>query len=145
MTNGFSLEKERPANSQQQSAARLGRAGELLVGAWFLLRHDVWVSIMPDASSVDMLVQRRTSDRILRMQIKATYARKGRTMVNLAKTNGDKYTAEEIDYVVAVDVEQRVFWVLPVSLAGKFTRLTLDERYVGYRYGWFDRHVIIGG
>ena len=132
--------------SQQQGAARLGRAAECLVASWLLLRHDVWVSIMPDASSVDMLVTRRAMpERILRLQVKATYDRGGRKLVNLSKTSGLKYTAEEVDFIVAVDVEARIFWVLPVALTSKFTRLTLGERFSGYAYDWHDRHAVIGG
>lgn len=132
--------------SQQQSAARVGRAAEYLFMAWLLLRHEnVWVSKMPDASSVDLLLQRNGKKRVLRLQIKMTYTSKiGKRLVNLAKSDGSKYTPDEIDFLVAIDTEHAVFWILPVSLASKFGRITLDGRYSGYAYDWHDKHAVLG-
>lgn len=129
--------------SQQQNAARIGRSAEKLVAAWLLLRHDVWVSEMADASSLDMLVQKgNDAQRLVRLQIKATFLRKGKTAVDLRKSSGAKYTVAEVDFVVAVDLERAVFWVLPIALAGKFTGIQLDKRYSGYAYDWYDQHPV---
>jgi len=127
--------------SQQSAAARIGRAAECLVAAWFLLRHPVWVSIMPDASSIDMLVmQQADNTRTIRVQVKAAYIskRSNKLVVNLTKSDGSKYTSADVDFVLAVDVERQMFWVLPIVLASKFGRVNLNNRFSGYQHDWFD-------
>lgn len=139
------LEKQ----SQQKSAARVGRAAELLFASWVLYRHNTWVSIMPDASSVDMLVLRQHKPdqdrpREIAVQIKTVYQRRGKTVVNLRKSDGSRYTDKEVDFVAAVDMERAIFWLLPIALACKYTGLQLDKRFSGYAYDWFDSHPVLG-
>lgn len=132
---------------QQHNAARRGRQAEYLAAAW-LLGHDVWVSIMPDAASTDLMVQRRDfPQRRLSIQVKAVYHKteRGRTFrtVNTSRSDGSVYDSGLVDYVLAVDLDTLTFWLLPAKL-GK-TRLRLTGKYSGYAYGWGDRSSVFGG
>ena len=96
---------------------------------------------MPDASSIDMLVmQQADNTRTIRVQVKAAYIskRSNKLVVNLTKSDGSKYTSADVDFVLAVDVERQMFWVLPIVLASKFGRVNLNNRFSGYQHDWFD-------
>jgi len=133
--------------SQQQSAGRIGRVAEHIVAAWILRNHDAWVSIMPDAASVDLLVQVRANPmRVLRVQVKAVYTTAaGFRTVNLTKSDGSRYTESDIDFIVACDPDTLTNWVFPVSFARRFGRLRLRKLWSGYAYGWSEESPMFGG
>ncbi len=132
--------------TQQQIAPRLGRAAEHLALAWILRNHDVWATQMADASGIDLLVQRTVdTSRTLRIQVKAVFKIAGRRVVNLKKTNGSRYTPKDVDWVLAVDLESRTFWLLPTHLTSDLGRLSLGRKYSGYAHGWDDAAVEFGG
>jgi hypothetical protein len=125
------------ARTQQQNAPRIGRAAEFLALAWLLRNHDVWATQMPDSSSVDLLVQLTVNTReAIRIQVKSTFQIDGHRTVNLKKTDGSRYTRDDVDYVIAVDQEHLLFWVLPVHLTSQVGRLRLGGKYSGYAHDW---------
>jgi hypothetical protein len=131
--------------SQQQMAARMGRAAEYAAMAWLLRNNDVWVSDMPDAASTDlMVVPRRNPRRRLSVQVKMAYRKRGtkKLCVNLSKADGGRYNADEVDFVLAVDMAALHFWVLPVGMLAGQSRIVLGDKYVGCGYTW-DQAVIL--
>ena len=132
--------------TQQQSAPRIGRAAEFAVMAWLLRNHDVWATQMADASGVDLLVQLTVdTSRTIRVQVKTVFQIEGKRVVNLKKTNGSRYQAKDVDYVVAVDLAALVFWVLPTRLTQGVGRLRLGAKYIGYAHEWESAATEFGG
>lgn len=139
---------------QQHDATRRGRSAEYLAAAWLLRNHDVWVSVMPDAASTDLMIQLQSNPRKrLSVQVKRVFDRaltlkSGRRTsyrtVNLSRSDGSKYTPELADYVLAVDEDNLMFWLLPVR-AGMPGRIRLTKTYSGYAFGWSDAAPALGG
>lgn len=131
---------------QQHTAARTGRAAEFLALAWILRNHDVWATQMPDSSGIDLLIQLTVNTRrTIRIQVKSVFYIDGRRVVNLKKTNGSTYSPEDVDYVLAVDMDSHIFWLFPSQLTARFGRISLGKKYSGYALGWNDSSLMFGG
>lgn len=132
---------------QQQLAPRLGRSAEHLAAAWLLRNNDVWVCNMPDAASVDMVVvPRDRPSKRYSVQVKAVFDAGGtHRTVNVAKSSGVRYDRDEVDFVLAVDLEAVMFWLIPVSALGTAGRVRLGKKYSGYLLGWHDPCPVFGG
>ncbi len=125
--------------SQQRRAARMGRAAQYAAMAWLLRNNDVWVSDLPDASPIDLVVVPRANPRRrLSVQVKMAYRKAGakRLTVNLTRADGSRYDGSEVDLVVAVDLSGMNFWVLPVGLLNGQGRIVLGDKYVPCGFTW---------
>lgn len=125
--------------SQQQRAPRVGRAAACLAMAWLLKNHDVWVSELPDASSIDaVVIPRLRPEKRFTVQFKAAFRRKGerKLCVNVSTSDGRRYAAREVDAVIAVDLKSLTFWVLPVPALQGQGRIVLGEKWLTCAYSW---------
>jgi len=134
---------------QQELAPRLGRAAEHVVAAWLLRNNDVWVSAMPDAASVDLVVvPRARPDKRYSIQVKMVFDAKSKAgqhrTVNVSKASGIRYNPSEVDFLVAVDIESLTFWMIPVRALKNLGRVRLGKKYSGYALGWHDTCPVFG-
>ena len=114
--------------------AQRGKAAELRAMAWLIESGREVMLPASDDTRVDIVYRRVMGSGLhgpwRSAQVKRVYEKNGHPTINLVRSNGERYSPIDADYVVAVD-EHRM-WFIPFYEVCDKSRLRLTKKWDKY-------------
>lgn len=107
-----------------------GSVAESIVATWALKKG--WVVCWPSrgqSPKYDLVIDDDTGE-IWKAQVKRAYLKAGVLVANLYHGQGERYTDDDIDVFVIVDVDTRTIWWLPIEDSENKSRVRLGTPHM---------------
>ena len=120
------------------TSSKRGKAAELLAQAWLLEQGMEVFDTVNDASSCDLCFRDPRVPLILpeTVQVKRVYKKDGSLTINLTKSKDKKYGPLDATWILGVEVECLLFWLIPLIKVYEKTRVVLGDSLEKYLYDW---------